>query len=45
MTVIRTVTVGNAKAVLFANGDVIYADQHYPNGRGCNLTVLKALMA
>lgn len=44
MKPIRTVMVGNAKAVLFANGDVIYGDTHYPNGVGCNLTVLRALM-
>lgn len=43
MKPIRTVTVGNAKATLFANGDVIYARQHYPNGQGCNLSVLAAL--
>lgn len=44
MKPIRTVTVGNTKATLFANGDVIYGDQHYPSGVGCNLTVLRALM-
>lgn len=43
MKKIRTVTVGNAEAVLFSNGDVIYAGQYYFSGLGCNESVLKAL--
>ncbi|HET8689674.1 MAG TPA: hypothetical protein VFM18_23960 [Methanosarcina sp.] len=43
MKVIKSVMVGNNKAVLFSNGNVGYAGQVYENGMGCNLSVLKAL--
>lgn len=45
MKVIKVVQVGNAVAKLFSNGDVAYAGDIYPQGMGCNASVLKALKA